>query len=120
MTKRDKYLKLKYGIGEKEYLDMFGYQGGVCCVCNRPPKPGKNLHVDHDHKTGEVRGLLCYYCNRRVVGNNRRDSVVKLVNYIIPEYQLVPKNFKHGKQCHCLICIRKEINRENKMFKPEP
>ena len=38
-------------------------QGGGCAVCGRPPKEGKSLHVDHDHETGYVRGLLCFSCN---------------------------------------------------------
>ncbi len=118
-SKRDKYLRSKYGIGEKEYTRMLDAQGGVCAVCGRPPKPGKNFNTDHDHKTGEVRGLLCYYCNRRLVGNNRPESVIKLVKYLMPEWQLVPKKFQHGKKCNCLVCIRKEVNSENSLYQPE-
>lgn len=119
-SKRNKYLLKKYGIGEKEYNRMLGAQGGVCAVCNRKPKPGKNLHVDHDHKTGEVRGLLDYYCNRRLVGNNRDESVIKLIKYLMPDWMLVPKQFKHTKLCDCLVCIRREVNLENKLYKPKP
>lgn len=40
-------------------------QGGVCAICRKPPKVGgRRLHIDHDHKTGKVRGLLCARCNR--------------------------------------------------------
>lgn len=42
---------------------MLRSQGGGCALCHRPPRPGKVLHVDHDHETGSVRGLLCFTCN---------------------------------------------------------
>lgn len=51
-------------------------QEGVCAVCRQPPKPGKNLNVDHDHKTGLVRGLLCWSCNRRVIANHRDSTLL--------------------------------------------
>jgi len=43
---------------------MLAAQGGVCKICNRPPRDKKKrLHVDHCHKTGKIRGLLCLHCN---------------------------------------------------------
>ncbi len=48
---------------QEEYEARLREQGGGCAVCGRPPKPGKSLHVDHDHETGHVRGLLCFKCN---------------------------------------------------------
>lgn len=42
---------------------MHDKQGGKCAVCRKPPRPGKKLCVDHNHKTGAVRGLLCKRCN---------------------------------------------------------
>lgn len=36
--------------------------GEVCWICGTPPK-SRRLHIDHDHKTGKVRGLLCFRCN---------------------------------------------------------
>lgn len=123
---RDKYLKKKYGIGVKEYKRMFKAQKGVCAVCSRPPKKGKNLHVDHDHKTGEVRGLLDYYCNRRVIGRNTEDTIRKLVAYLMPDSKLewdfiadshVQEMEIRHMGCDCLICVRREVNRENKLFK---
>lgn len=38
-------------------------QDGVCAICHRPPGT-RALHVDHDHRTGRIRGMLCYGCNR--------------------------------------------------------
>ena len=56
-------LRAKYGITAEEYAAMLADQSGVCYICGG--KSGKKrLAVDHDHKTGEVRGLLCKRCNR--------------------------------------------------------
>jgi hypothetical protein len=49
--------------GAAELYDrLLGEQGGVCAICGNPPKT-RRLHIDHDHKTGKVRGLLCHRCN---------------------------------------------------------
>jgi hypothetical protein len=45
------------------YAALVAQRGEVCAICGAPPKTRK-LHLDHDHKTGRVRGLLCYRCNR--------------------------------------------------------
>lgn len=67
---RDVHLKYKYGIGIKEYGEMLAAQNGVCAICERPErfvaiKTGllQKLVVDHCHKTGKIRGLLCRACN---------------------------------------------------------
>lgn len=53
-------------ISDEEYARRLAAQDGRCLICGRPPQT-RRLHVDHDHKTGQVRGLLCYGCNRYVV-----------------------------------------------------
>lgn len=58
---RSARLKYKYGIDLNQYNLMLEEQGGVCAICNRLNY--RNLSVDHDHKTGMVRGLLCDQCN---------------------------------------------------------
>lgn len=68
LTKRDRYLRATYGLTEAQYEKM---DTGTCHICERPPKLGKRFHVDHDHKTGRVRGLLDFLCNRRVLGRGR-------------------------------------------------
>lgn len=62
ISKRDESLKRDFGISEKQYLDMLEIQGGVCAICGKK-ETSRNLAVDHDHKTGLVRGLLCQKCN---------------------------------------------------------
>src|SRR5665213_3048143 len=65
-----------HGITEEQYQELLAFQGGRCAICGN--KPGKKrLAVDHNHKTGEVRGLLCKYCNYRILGGVR-DSVFTL------------------------------------------
>jgi hypothetical protein len=39
---------------------------GVCQICGKPPAPGRRLDIDHDHRTLEIRGLLCRGCNMRL------------------------------------------------------
>lgn len=51
------------GITEAEYDERLAAQNGGCAICGATPKK-RRLHVDHDHKTGHVRGLLCHRCNR--------------------------------------------------------
>ncbi len=62
-SSRRSHLKRTFGITVDEYEARLREQGGGCAVCEQPPKPGKSLHVDHDHETGYVRGLLCFKCN---------------------------------------------------------
>jgi hypothetical protein len=56
------YQLKKYGLGLIEYQAMFEAQAGRCAICKSTPTV-KRLSVDHDHKTGVVRGLLCTNCN---------------------------------------------------------
>jgi hypothetical protein len=53
------HLKRQYGITEAERDELIASQAGVCCICLAAPA----AHVDHCHKTGRVRGVLCFNCN---------------------------------------------------------
>ena len=52
-----KRVESTYGLAEGEYDALLAFQGGVCALCGRPGVK-KRLAVDHDHKTGRVRGLI--------------------------------------------------------------
>lgn len=57
----------QYGMTTVEYGKMLSMQGGMCAICGRLAGDLRaKLHVDHDHSTGNVRGLLCYDCNRGI------------------------------------------------------
>lgn len=60
-------LRRSYGISRAEYEALFVEQGGLCAICRRPSRYATGrLAVDHDHRTGRVRWLLCDGCNRFV------------------------------------------------------
>ena len=59
----DKYVQKTYGLAPGQYAEMLAAQGGRCAICRRVPRKRK-LAVDHDHRTGRVRALLCYLCNK--------------------------------------------------------
>jgi len=54
----------RYGLSVEDYEKMAADQNGVCAICGQPERKKSALSVDHDHETGEVRGLLCDACNR--------------------------------------------------------
>lgn len=61
---RAKRLMDNYKLTIEQYDKILAYQGGVCYACHQAePVKGRRLSVDHDHTTGEVRGLLCSRCN---------------------------------------------------------
>jgi len=81
---RSGHLQRTYGLSIEEYNKLYEAQGGVCSICGHPEtstnkKTGQlyNLSVDHNHKTGAVRGLLCYSCN--VSLGHFKDDISKLL-----------------------------------------
>ena len=63
----------RYGITERQWQAMWERQKGRCDICARllPERP----HLDHDHRTGRVRGLLHWWCNR-LIGNHRNTPLM--------------------------------------------
>jgi hypothetical protein len=81
---RKYHLRKKFGITPEEYDGMLETQGGSCAICGTTdPKPNKCFSVDHDHETGEVRGLLCLSCNTSMglVGDDP-DLLRKAIAYL--------------------------------------
>lgn len=59
----EKRVQATYGLGKGEYAQLYTFQGGLCALCRRATGASRRLSVDHDHQSGDVRGLLCRPCN---------------------------------------------------------
>jgi hypothetical protein len=79
-----------YGITVEYYNVLLAGQSGKCAICGLVPLNQCNrgrlsgrLHVDHDHDTNEIRGLLCSNCNTGIglLGDNR-ETVFAAVHYL--------------------------------------
>lgn len=71
---RSNYLRRNFGITVEQYEQMLQRQDGTCAICHEPPK-NQALAVDHDHTTGQVRGLLCRRCNQ-LLGSAHDDAAL--------------------------------------------
>lgn len=85
--KKNSKLLLRYGITLEEYNKIFEIQNGCCTICGiHQNQLTRNLAVDHNHKTGTVRGLLCTKCN---IGIGKLQESVEILKKSI-EYIIKP------------------------------
>ena len=79
---REGHLRRTFGITQAHYDDLLSRQCGGCAICGK--RPGKiSLHVDHDHETGEVRGLLCVGCNNALGQfHDNEDLLARAIQYV--------------------------------------
>lgn len=74
----------KLGTSREEYLTILAGQYGACAICGKHESPvvdgHRGLHLDHDHRTGKRRGILCSNCNQ-VLGRVK-DSIAHLERMI--------------------------------------
>lgn len=89
LTKEDLYrqeafLKRNYGLTLREYNKLYVKQDGCCAICGRHQQEiWRTLCVDHDHKTGKIRGLLCSNCNTALgLFQERRGLLFKAMQYL--------------------------------------
>jgi len=76
---RKSHLRRTYGLSEPELAAMLAEQDGMCAICRAAPA----VHIDHDHVTGRVRGLLCFNCNGALGQfRDRRDLMLAAIAYL--------------------------------------
>lgn len=103
ITPRARHLLKKYGLTIEQYEDLLQRQSGNCAVCGRTATSFRTrLAIDHDHSTGAIRGLLCNFCNRRVIGRYRKETseLLRLAyEYLTRDYPgwIVPPKKKRRK-----------------------
>lgn len=74
-----------YGIEPEVYYEMLEKQGHRCAICNAESKR-RAMSIDHDHKTGKVRGLLCDGCNLPL-GHLEKDEWVEKAKQYLAKYK---------------------------------
>jgi len=75
--------RIKFGVTPGEYNRMLKKQSGVCRICEEVCKSGNKLSVDHNHKNGRIRGLLCGKCNRGLGSfNDDYGLMMKAIQYL--------------------------------------
>lgn len=77
------HYKSRYGITNEEYERLREGQNSLCAICEKPQREGRPLYVDHDHYSGEVRGLLCHGCNTGLGGfRDNPDLLASAAHYL--------------------------------------
>lgn len=94
-------LKRNFGITPEQYQELLDKQQGCCAICDKHHSEMKTrLAVDHDHHTGEIRGLLCQYCNYRLVGRHRDGTLLRKIAAYVEQGTgwIVPKKKRNSKK----------------------
>ena len=82
---RHRYALHNKGMTKADYDALLAQQGGVCAICQGLCSNGRRLAVDHDHQTGQVRGLLCQRCNTALgLMRDRSELLLRAVTYLDP------------------------------------
>ncbi|MAU83409.1 endonuclease VII domain-containing protein [Gordonia sp. NPDC062954] len=71
-----------FDLDPGDYDRLLIAQGGRCAICWKKPTRSRRLAVDHDHTTGDVRGLLCHWCNHRLLGRWSLAALRRAVTYL--------------------------------------
>jgi hypothetical protein len=87
----------KFGMSKADKDNMIKEQGGKCSICGNQLDNARNTHVDHDHKSGFIRGILCNHCNL-LLGHAKDDVNIlqSAIKYLLDSQQKIITNKYHG------------------------
>lgn len=80
----NRHRKQSYGIDEEIYFELVNAQNGTCLICG--DKPSINLSVDHNHKTGKIRGLICNPCNIAIAKAKDSPEILRAMADYLEKY----------------------------------
>lgn len=87
---KNKHLKSKYGISLDQFMEMVNSQNGKCKICKDILAMGRFTHIDHCHRTGKVRGVLCHKCNTKLgwyeKNSTEVDKYLREYSTVVQEY----------------------------------
>lgn len=80
---KSEWLQRKYSLSLEEYELLKKNQNNKCHICQEELTDGYEVHVDHSHKTGKIRGILCRWCNTGL-GNfkDKIQSLQRAIDYL--------------------------------------
>jgi len=99
-------IKRKYGITKEQWMAIYDDQDGRCYICQRDEKQlkrskSKYLCVDHKHSDGSIRGLLCGFCNNKILPALKEspEMAMRIVKYLSEnkDYGIAPPNINKSK-----------------------
>ena len=89
---RTSWMRRENGLTQEQYDAMLIEQEFGCAICGAPEPGGSGrFHVDHDHKTGQTRGLLCWNCNRGLGSFQDSQDILVLAALYLSRYAEVPQ-----------------------------
>jgi hypothetical protein len=84
--RRDKALNRQYGISLEKFEAIKKTQNNACCICGDSFSIGKFTHLDHCHKTNQIRGILCNHCNRGLGAFKDSIKILKSAQKYLQKY----------------------------------
>lgn len=73
----------RYNLSREDYNKLVAEHKGLCGICHKAnPSLKRSLALDHNHKTMNVRGLLCYGCNRLLAAFDSPDLLRAILAYL--------------------------------------